>query len=67
MENTDLKRLPNPNTYEYNIFHLPPEDAFYIYPTKVYYKHRFIDGKGNITNHWSTKAILPENATLDDL
>lgn len=67
MENSDLKRLPDPNTYEHDVYHLPPTDTFYQYPVTVYYRHRFVDEKGNITKHWSKKQILPENATLDDL
>lgn len=67
MENNDLKRLPDPNTYKYDIYHLLPEDVLQRYPVTVFYKHRFIDEKGNITWHWSKKALLPENATLKDL
>ena len=67
MENSDLKRLPDPNTSDHDIYHLPPEDIFYKYPITIYYRHKFIDGNGNITKHWSKKQILDYNATLNDL
>jgi len=69
MENPDLKRLPDPNTCELNTYYLPDRygSGMYKGTETIYYKHWFRDEKGNVTAHWSKKAILPENATLDDL
>ena len=67
MEDSDIKRLPDPNTYEYDVFQLPTADTFCKFSITMYYRHMFIDENGNITKHWSKKQILPENATLNDL
>lgn len=69
MENNDLKRLPDPNTYQYDIFVIAGifEAGVRSTPETTYYKHFFRDEKGNVTAHWSKKRILPENASLDDL
>lgn len=68
MENKDLERLPDPNTYNGDAYHLVNTDSIkFGWKVTIYYRHEFIDGNGNITKHWSKKPLLPNDATLDDL
>lgn len=66
-KNIDMKKewldvLPDANDYESSIYHLIIDDV-----EVPFYKHTYVDRRGNVSKHWSRKQILPPNATLEDL